>query len=270
MSDVIHLPYGQEHPYEQGPEERFPRDPLAGERFTIGIITRPPAAVQRVLVHSCVNDEPKPPIEATSLRNWQPTLEEGVGAEFLERMIKVDQDVWQVQLTAPDVGDTLSYWIEADGVTGPRYSVKGKGWRKGKLSRLAASTIKTGVFSTQIDPRTEDGLPGASPSPALRQVEWLTDGERAYRVRLSFGCKPDEAFYGLGERFNTLNQRGEVLDVRVYEQYKTQGKRTYMPIPFLLSSGGYGLYVRSNRWMQFDLAATTLRSLDFGGGSRPR
>ena len=46
------------------------------------------------------------------------------------------------------------------------------------------------------------------------------------------------------------------MDIRVYEQYKDQGKRTYMPIPFLLSSAGYGLYVNSSRWMPFDLAAT--------------
>ncbi len=53
-----------------------------------------------------------------------------------------------------------------------------------------------------------------------------------------------------------MNQRGEVLDVRCYEQYKSQGKRTYMPIPFLLSSAGFGLWVASSRWMQFDLCAS--------------
>jgi alpha-glucosidase (family GH31 glycosyl hydrolase) len=93
--------------------------------------------------------------------------------------------------------------------------------------------------------------------PALRKVEWLTDGERARRVRLTFACAADERFFGLGERFNALDQRGNVMDIRCYEQYKNQGKRTYMPIPFLLSSAGYGVLVESNRWMQFDLAATT-------------
>ncbi len=86
----------------------------------------------------------------------------------------------------------------------------------------------------------------------IASVEWLSDGRR---VRIGFACAPDEAFFGLGERFNALNQRGNVLDIRVYEQYKSQGKRTYMPIPFLLSSAGYGVYVESSRWMQFDLTA---------------
>ncbi len=80
--------------------------------------------------------------------------------------------------------------------------------------------------------------------------------QRARRVRITFASAPDEAFFGLGERYNALNQRGEVLDVRCYEQYKNQGKRTYFPVPFMLSSAGYGVYVESQRWMQFDLAAT--------------
>ena len=42
MIEIIHSPFGQEHPYEQLPEERFPRSPLAGEPFVVGIVTRPP------------------------------------------------------------------------------------------------------------------------------------------------------------------------------------------------------------------------------------
>ena len=47
-----------------------------------------------------------------------------------------------------------------------------------------------------------------------------------------------------------------MLDIRCFEQYKNQGRRTYLPIPFLLSSRGFGVWVESSRWMQFDLAAT--------------
>src|SRR5688500_16576116 len=75
-----------------------------------------------------------------------------------------------------------------------------------------------------------------------QKIEWLHDGQKARRVRLTFEARPDEGFFGLGERFNALDQRGNIMDIRVYEQYKTQGKRTYMPIPFLLSSAGYGLW----------------------------
>lgn len=43
----------------------------------------------------------------------------------------------------------------------------------------------------------------------------------------TFASPPGEAFYGFGERYNALNQRGNTLDVRVFDQYKSQGKRTY-------------------------------------------
>ena len=92
----------------------------------------------------------------------------------------------------------------------------------------------------------------AATLPEIAAVEWLSDGRR---VRITVACGTDEAFYGFGERYNALNQRGNVMDIRVYEQYKSQGKRTYMPIPFMLSSAGYGIYVESSRWMQFDLTA---------------
>lgn len=80
------------------------------------------------------------------------------------------------------------------------------------------------------------------------------DNEKIESVILSFDSPQDEGFYGFGERFNALNQRGEKLDVRVYEQYKNHGLRTYMPMPLFVSSCGYGLLLNSLRLSVFDLA----------------
>src|SRR5688572_23000214 len=99
---VVHTPLGQEHPYETLPEERSPRQPLADEPFTVGIVTRPPGTAQRVTVHSEIDGIAQPPVEAVRLDQWHPAWEEGVGAEFLERKVVIDQDVWQAQLTAPE------------------------------------------------------------------------------------------------------------------------------------------------------------------------
>ena len=246
MTEIIHTPYGQEHPYEQLPEERFPRHPHAGQPFTAGIAMRPPGAVDRVIVRFQVDGGEVQTAEADRIENWQPQLEDGVGAEFLERIIKVEQDIWQAHLTAPPAGQTLTYWAEAGDLRTEAYQVTGMAWREGGGVTVQAD-------GTMLVAANASSVP--SHSPELKRVEWLHDGRRAHRVRLSFSCAPDERFYGLGERFNALNQRGNVLDVRCYEQYKNQGKRTYMPIPFLLSSAGYGLWVQSSRWMQFDLAA---------------
>lgn len=65
----------------------------------------------------------------------------------------------------------------------------------------------------------------------------------------------DEMFFGFGERFNSLNQRGNCLDVRVFEEYKSQseGSKTYLPVPFFLSSGGWGHCINTNRKVTYDL-----------------
>lgn len=66
---------------------------------------------------------------------------------------------------------------------------------------------------------------------------------------------PDEAFYGLGERFHAFNQRGRRVDTRVYEQYCNQGVRSYIPVPLLVSSRGYALWAETLRRCVYDLAA---------------
>ncbi|MBC7871880.1 MAG: hypothetical protein H7Y09_13635 [Chitinophagaceae bacterium] len=242
MLEIVHTPYGQEHPYEQLPEERFPRQPLANEPFMVGIVTRPAGTANEVTLHYLIDDLAEKTIAAEQQIDWQQKQEEGVGAEFLERLIRVDQDVWRVQLTAPLYGQTLIYWLEAEGATSERFVLHGEVWQ---TDEAITPAIKLNLHTAT-----------SANAPTIQKVEWLTDSNHKRRVRLTFPCKPDERFFGLGERFNALNQRGNIIDVRVYEQYKNHGQRTYMPIPFLLSSAGYGIYVESNRWMQFDLAAT--------------
>jgi alpha-glucosidase (family GH31 glycosyl hydrolase) len=80
------------------------------------------------------------------------------------------------------------------------------------------------------------------------------DNEIIEAVIFSLDSPSDEGFYGFGERFNALNQRGQRLDVRVYEQYKNHGLRTYMPMPLFVSTRGYGLLAQSQRYSVFDLA----------------
>lgn len=64
-----------------------------------------------------------------------------------------------------------------------------------------------------------------------------------------------EKLYGFGERYNSICQEGNNLDIYLFEQYKNQGKRTYMPVPFYTSNNGYGLFVDSKCYMDLDLGA---------------
>ncbi len=250
MVQIIHTPFGQEHPYQQLPQERFPRYPLAGQPFAAGVVTQPSGAAKRLVIHQSLEGRALPDVEAVLIPYWVPTLEVGVGMEYLERITHIDQDVWQAPLVAPGPGQTLRYWIESEtGVCSETYSLRGETWQAGGGVALDGDTMVV----------TSAGQAAASApagQPQVEKVEWLADGQRARRVRITFRAGADEHFYGLGERFNALDQRGNMMDIRIYEQYKNQGTRAYMPIPFLLSSAGYGVWVDSSRWMQFDLAAS--------------
>jgi len=73
----------------------------------------------------------------------------------------------------------------------------------------------------------------------------LPDGEVA-RFRLEYELRDDEELYGLGERFEGPGLRGRQWDVRVYEEYKEQGGRTYIPVPFFLSSNAWGAWIETD------------------------
>lgn len=86
-------------------------------------------------------------------------------------------------------------------------------------------------------------------------VRWLVRDEEPLQLAQDWQTPVDEHFFGFGERFNAFNQRGQQIDTVVYEQYKNQDKRTYLPAPFFISSQGYGLLLNTPRRAHFDLAA---------------
>lgn len=86
---------------------------------------------------------------------------------------------------------------------------------------------------------------------------WYEDDRGVIKeIDCSFIAKDNEKFYGFGERYNSINQRGNMPDVYVYNQYKNQGIRTYIPIPYFMSSKGYGMYINTPYYVKFDMACT--------------
>ncbi|MDR0922614.1 MAG: DUF4968 domain-containing protein [Lactobacillales bacterium] len=91
-----------------------------------------------------------------------------------------------------------------------------------------------------------------------QRLGWLTDGQTVVnQFQNNFQTPEDEAFYGFGERYDSLNQRGNDVDTYVYNEYQTQAeaKRTYLAIPFFVSSEKYGMFINSDFHSQFQLAS---------------
>jgi alpha-glucosidase (family GH31 glycosyl hydrolase) len=97
----------------------------------------------------------------------------------------------------------------------------------------------------------ENGEAVLKSPPGLFEGLLTTSGELE-TLRLNFSEAAHD-FYGLGERFDHLNQRGLSPDIRVYEQYKDQGDRTYFPVSFGLSPDGFGLFLDTSAYARFFL-----------------
>ncbi|MBA2667927.1 MAG: hypothetical protein H0U69_12940, partial [Trueperaceae bacterium] len=112
-----------------------------------------------------------------------------------------------------------------------------------------------------IDTRSLDmtvrrpGRDGGAYRGTLRSRWLATAAGEIDTIETSFTVGPSEWLYGLGERFLDANRRGRVWDVRVYEEYKEQGARTYLPVPFLVSNESYGLWLAVDEPSHFDLTS---------------
>lgn len=52
-----------------------------------------------------------------------------------------------------------------------------------------------------------------------------------------------QAVYGMGERFNRVNQKGLTVRTEVIEQFCNQDKVSYCPIPFFFTNQNFGIFV---------------------------
>ena len=64
-------------------------------------------------------------------------------------------------------------------------------------------------------------------------------------------------YYGLGERFDTLNHAHTVVENSSQDNGHAKGSSTYKPIPFFMSTTGYGLWVDTTAEATFDMNATS-------------
>ena len=68
----------------------------------------------------------------------------------------------------------------------------------------------------------------------------------------SFLLAPDEKVFGCGESFTRLNKRGQKIPLWTCDAHGAQTPAMYKPIPFFMSSRGYGMFVHSSTPMTFD------------------
>ena len=73
----------------------------------------------------------------------------------------------------------------------------------------------------------------------------LSDG----KTYLSFPLEKEEQLYGFGLSFQTVHQRGKVLQLHVDHFGGKDNGRNHAPVPFYVSSAGYGVFINSARYL---------------------
>lgn len=81
------------------------------------------------------------------------------------------------------------------------------------------------------------------PQPAISAR--IIDG----KTYLRFPLDHTEQLYGFGLNFQTVHQRGRILNLHVDHFGKTDNGRTHSPTPFYVSSNGYGVFINSARYL---------------------
>jgi alpha-glucosidase (family GH31 glycosyl hydrolase) len=82
----------------------------------------------------------------------------------------------------------------------------------------------------------------------LQQAEifgQVSDG----KTFLRFPLDRNEQVFGFGLHFQTVHQRGKILQLHVDHYGGRDNGRTHAPTPFYVSSGGYGVFINSARYL---------------------
>lgn len=293
---ISHRPYGLDGPYDTQLDERIPRDPVGGDMVAIGFLTSPGHAANEVILSWTRNGRPQTPIPArpvartTDTDRWLVELgviEAGDRVEYWIEAIRGEERVRTERFAftarrwrrlagiraAVQQGQTLLLaTLNEDGGAGPTIEIAPDG--TANTLRFAISdavaptneltgntlTLRNDAIALTVDARTGRFSYGAQTEGAQAarfSLRWLEEGDGSLAaVELLGDLANDEALVGFGERFDALDQHGRSHDVVVYEQYKNQGNRTYLPIPFFMSSRGYGLLLRGTGMASYDLGRT--------------
>jgi alpha-D-xyloside xylohydrolase len=75
-------------------------------------------------------------------------------------------------------------------------------------------------------------------------------------IAAGFTLAPDEKLFGGGESFTRLNKRGQKMVLWTYDAYSAQTPNMYKPVPFFMSSRGYGMFVHTSAPLTLDLGGS--------------
>jgi len=247
---LLHAPLGLGHPYRHEPDQRIPVYPIADETWRVR--ARTDEQTTKVTLHlrresqthvyelACLGgarSDDFGPYGATAKFTGANTHLADAAARSGDYPGQLE---WEVSLPALHNFEEVIYWLESDNDehTDP-FSVSALVWTQDDQGFINS----TGSFPAGID--------------LLEKMVLRDSSGQIFRARASLPLQPGDRVVGFGERFHSVDQSGEYVDAVVYEEYKGQGHRTYLPAPFAMVIGSdYGFYVNASTPSRYDVGAT--------------
>lgn len=264
---LIHVLTGNFNRYEHQNYERDPWFPKAGEKVALNVAAWPVKYPEEIFVY------------------WK-TDKGRSGSE--QGIYQPEYENYRFEVGSFKGGEQVTYYFQAGTCTSEEYqftvqkkdSIRLFGEKRENENGfelelcseedniyLLKKTVVNGVSMFQILPGPCEKAVGETEWKPLEELEetglseireiyFWKEKDRIFSTGICTEAEKGEGFYGFGERYNHINQRGNLVDVYVYNQYKDQGIRTYMPMPYFLSSEGYGIFLPTDHYTEFDLCST--------------
>jgi alpha-glucosidase (family GH31 glycosyl hydrolase) len=190
----------------------------------------------------------------------------------------VATDPWRVTFVDPNGATVLTESIGSADASGPVGFHGTAGWVH--ATRAASLTSDPESITARVE--TDDALGRALSVRVARDADGViaytaqidgTDASDVDAMGAAFVASADERFFGLGERGNAVEHRGEVVESYVSDGpydpsdravvavfippvgFRARDDATYFPVPWLLSSRGYGVLVDNDEVVYHHLAS---------------
>ncbi len=127
---------------------------------------------------------------------------------------------------------------------------------EGRVTLVVIDTDGRVVSSTQIGPVYLDVRPFIDVKQLSSRAIEVKLTPRKPATRLVLPIHDNSNYYGTGERFHALNQKGYIVPIASIDRPEPKGTASYKPIPFFMSTRGYGLWLDTAEPATFDFNAT--------------
>lgn len=241
--EIIHKPFGNNHPYTPQKFERSPREVTDKDQVIISALTKD--------------------LENLKLKLKVNGVTKMFDAEIIEDVIKYAQ----FSVGPFNYNDEVSYTFETSSIKSKQYDmpiskkIVGIDVLSIEGNQVEITGIDKKLTVNKLNDTYKIELNGAMNSNVklvCSERELIIDG--IYKVNLSestisegettafelvFNVEEGTKIFGFGERYNEIVQEGEVIDNYVFSQYKDQGIKTYIPMPIGFTNKGFALATNS-------------------------